>query len=152
MVSAVLRGMGDAKRPFIFILIASAVNLVLDLLFVGLMGFGVAGAAYATIIGQAVSFIFSLFYLYRKRAAFGFDFKPKSFIPVRAHASRIIKLGTPMAVQSGFIHISMLYVNAMVNGISEVASATFGVGLRIDEIITKGEPVNIPWEKFTFER
>ena len=64
MVSAVLRGMGDSKRPFLFIGIASAVNLVLDLLFTGLLGMGVAGAAYATIIGQAVSFVFSLVYLY----------------------------------------------------------------------------------------
>ena len=80
MVSAVLRGMGDAKRPFLFIGIASAVNLVLDLLFTGLLGWGVAGAAWATVIGQAVSFFFSLFYLYRKREAFGFDFDKKSFM------------------------------------------------------------------------
>ena len=63
MVSAVLRGMGDAKRPFLFIGIASAVNLVLDLVFTGWWGWGVAGAAWATIIGQAASFIFSIFYL-----------------------------------------------------------------------------------------
>lgn len=137
MVSAVLRGMGDAKRPFIFILIASVVNLVLDLLFVGLLGFGVAGAAYATIIGQAVSFIFSLIYLYRKKAEFGFDFKKESFIPKAAHSSRIIRLGTPMAVQSGFINISMLFVNTMVNSVGLVASATFGVGVRIDDIVNK---------------
>ena len=47
MVSAVLRGMGDSKRPFLFIAIASVVNLVLDLLFTGLLGWGVAGAAHA---------------------------------------------------------------------------------------------------------
>ena len=58
MVSAVLRGMGDSKRPFLFIGIASAVNLVLDILFTGIWGWGVVGAAWATIIGQAVSFIF----------------------------------------------------------------------------------------------
>jgi Na+-driven multidrug efflux pump len=74
MVSAVLRGMGDAKRPFMFIAIASVTNLLLDLLFTGWLGWGVAGAAWATIIGQGVSFVFSLFYLYRKREAFGFDF------------------------------------------------------------------------------
>ena len=48
MVSAVLRGMGDSKRPFLFIAIASAVNLILDLLFTGLLGWGVAGAAFST--------------------------------------------------------------------------------------------------------
>lgn len=137
MVSAVLRGMGDAKRPFIFILIASVVNTVLDIIFVGPFGWGVAGAAYATIIGQAVSFVFSLVYLYRKRAAFGFDFKKESFVPKKAHVKRIIKLGTPMAVQSGFINISMMFVNTMINTEGLVASATFGVGVRIDDIVNK---------------
>lgn len=137
MVSAVLRGMGDAKRPFLFIGIASAVNLVLDLLFTGYLGLGVAGAAYATIIGQAVSFIFSLFYLYRKREAFGFDFKRESFVINKKYLGMIAGLGTPMAIQSGFINVSMLFVNAMVNEVGVVASATFGVGLRIDDIINK---------------
>ena len=137
MVSAVLRGMGDAKRPFLFIGIASAVNIVLDLVFTGVLGWGVAGAAWATVIGQAVSFIFSLFYLYKKREAFGFNFKLKSFVPNKKYLAMISRLGVPMAIQSGFINISMLFVNSMVNGISVVASATFGVGLRIDDISNK---------------
>lgn len=137
MVSAVLRGMGDAKSPFLFIAIASVLNLVLDLLFTGLLGFGVAGAAWATIIGQAVSFIFSIFYLYKKREAFGFDFKRESFVPNRKYAGMITSLGMPMAIQSGFINVSMLFVNAMINNVGVVASATFGVGVRIDDIINK---------------
>jgi Na+-driven multidrug efflux pump len=89
MVSAVLRGMGDSKRPFIFICIASVINLVLDLVFVGMLGMSVAGAAWATIIGQAVSFAFSIVYLYKRREAFGFDFMPKSFIPSGKYSSMI---------------------------------------------------------------
>lgn len=137
MVSAVLRGMGDAKRPFLFIGIASAVNLVLDLLFIGWFDWGVAGAAWATIIGQAVSFLFSLYYLYRRKESFGFDFKLKSLIPSGRYLGMIASLGTPMAIQSGFINLSMLTVNAMVNDIDVVASATFGVGIRIDDIVNK---------------
>lgn len=137
MVAAVLRGMGDSKRPFMFICIASVTNLVLDILFTGIMGMGVAGAAWATIIGQAVSFLFSLWYLYRHKEEFGFDFKPVSFVPVRRYCGMIMSLGTPMAIQSGCINLSMLYVNAMVNNISVVASATFGVGVKIDDIINK---------------
>lgn len=137
MVSAVLRGMGDAKRPFLFIGIASAVNLVLDIVFTGFWGWGVAGAAWATIIGQAVSFIFSLFYLFRKKESFGFDFKIKSFSPKFKYVGMIAGLGTPMAIQSGFINLSMLVVNAMINDIGVVASATFGVGVRIDDIVNK---------------
>ena len=135
MVAAVLRGMGDSKRPFLFIGIASVINLVLDFPFV--IKWQVAGAAWATIIGQAVSFLFSLFYLYRKRAAFGLYFHKKSFVINRHYAGMILKLGTPMAIQAGSINISMLFVNSMVNDISMVASATFGVGLRIDDIINK---------------
>lgn len=137
LVSAVLRGMGDAKRPFLFIGIASAVNLVLDILFTGILGWGVAGAAWATIIGQATSFLFSLFYLYRKREEFGFDFHKKSFIPRRKYTGMITSIGTPMAIQSGCINLSMLVVNALINDVGVVASATFGVGVRIDDIVNK---------------
>ncbi|MBE6644503.1 MAG: MATE family efflux transporter [Ruminococcaceae bacterium] len=137
MVSAVLRGMGDAKSPFLFIGIASALNLVLDLLFTGLLGWGVAGAAWATIIGQTVSFLFSIFYLYKRKESFGFDFKAESFKPNLKYIGMITSLGMPMAIQSGFINISMLFVNAMINKVGVVASATFGVGVRIDDIVNK---------------
>ena len=137
MVSAVLRGMGDSKRPLLFIGIASVVNLVLDIVFTGFLGWGVAGAAWATIIGQAVSFIFSLVYLFRRREAFGFDFKRESFRMNGKYIKMIAELGTPMAIQSGCINISMLFVNSMINGVGVVASATFGVGVRIDDIVNK---------------
>ena len=137
MVSAVLRGMGDSKRPFLFICIASVTNLVLDILFTGVWGWGVAGAAWATIIGQAISFLFSLWYLYRRKEAFGFDFKLRSFRPEKKYSVMILKLGTPMAIQAGCINLSMMYVNAMVNDVSVVASATFGVGCKIDDVVNK---------------
>ena len=137
LVSAILRGMGDAKRPFMFIVIASVINLVLDIIFTGVLGWGVMGAAWATIIGQAASFIFSIFYLFKKRREFGFDFKKESFIPKKKYLRMIAGIGTPMAIQSGFINLSMLVVNAMINSLGVVASATFGVGVRIDDIINK---------------
>ncbi|MBE6714312.1 MAG: MATE family efflux transporter [Ruminococcaceae bacterium] len=137
MVSAVLRGMGDAKRPFMFIGIASAVNLILDIIFTGFLGWGVTGAAFATIIGQAVSFIFSLFYLFRRKEEFGFDFEKSSFSLKGKYVKMITALGTPMAIQSGFINLSMLVVNSMINKVGVVASATFGVGVRIDDIVNK---------------
>ena len=137
LVSAVLRGMGDSKRPFLFIGIASFVNLVLDILFTGIFKWEVAGAAWATIIGQAVSFLFSLFYLYKNREAFGFDFKKESFVISKQYTKMIASLGTPMAIQSGCINLSMLFVNSMINEVGVVASATFGVGVRIDDIANK---------------
>jgi len=137
MVSAVLRGMGDSKRPLLFIAIASVVNLTLDILFTGFLGWGVAGAAWATIIGQAVSFLFSIYYLYSNRIDFGFDFKKESFVINKKYAVMIGSLGMPMAIQSGFINLSMLFVNSMINSVGVFASATFGVGVRIDDIINK---------------
>lgn len=137
MVSAVLRGMGDSKRPLLFIAIASVINLILDILFTGVLGFGVAGVAWATIIGQAVSFLFSVYYLLKNKDKFGFDFKCENFV-IKANYARIItSIGAPMAIQSGAINISMLFVNSMINGVGVVASATFGVGVRIDDIVNK---------------
>ena len=136
-VSSILRGMGDSKRPLLFIAIASVINLVLDYVFTGLWGWGVAGAAWATIIGQAASFLFSIFYLYKHKQEFGFDFKLKSLIPNKKYTNMIVALGTPMAIQSGFINVSMLFVNSLINSVGVVASATFGVGVRIDDIINK---------------
>ena len=137
MVSAVLRGMGDSKRPLLFVGVASVVNLILDILFTGILGWGVAGAAWATIMGQAVSFLFSLYYLYRHKEGFGFDFQKRSFAINGHYAKMILSLGTPMAIQSGCINLSMLFVNAMVNEVGVVASATFGAGVRIDDIVNK---------------
>lgn len=137
MVSAVLRGMGDSSRPLLFIAIATVVNLVLDIIFTGFWGWGVKGAAWATVIGQAVSFLFSVWYLYKNKQTFGFSFKKETFIIDKSYAGMITKLGTPMAIQSGFINLSMLFVNSIVNQVGVVASATFGVGVRIDDIINK---------------
>ena len=137
MVSAVLRGMGDSKSPLLFIAIASVINLVLDILFTGVLGWGVAGAAWATIIGQTASFLFSLYYLYKRKAELGFDFKLASLKPEKKYLKLIVSLGTPMAIQSGFINVSMLFVTSLINSVGVNAGATFGVGTRIDDIINK---------------
>ena len=137
MVSAVLRGMGDSKSPLLFIAIASVINLVLDVVFIRFLDWKVAGAAWATIIGQAVSFLFSLWYLYRRKESFGFDFKLRSFLPEKKYVGMILNLGSPIAIQAACINISMLFVNAMVNSLGVVASATFSAGVKIDDIINK---------------
>lgn len=137
MVSAVMRGIGDSKHPLIFIAIASVINLVLDIVFVDYMNMGTFGAALATIIGQAFSFIYAVIYLYRKRDEFGFDFKPKSFIPQNDSLRELIRLGVPFACQSCAINISMMFVNALVNDIGTNASSVFGVGVKVDDIVNK---------------
>ena len=78
-VCSILRGMGDSKRPFYFILIASLLNIGLDILFVAGFHWSTFGASLATVIGQAVSFIVAIIHLVRNKEEFGFDFKLKSF-------------------------------------------------------------------------
>ncbi len=133
-VSAILRGMGDSKKPFIFIAIASVVNVILDLLFVGVFHMGAGGAALATIIAQAVSFISSIVYLYQRKEAFGFDFRLKSFQVAQDKLKILLKLGLPMALQHSAITVSMLFVSSFVNAYGLAASATFGVGRRVEMI------------------
>ena len=136
-VSATLRGMGDSRHPFIFITLSSCLNLVLDLLLTGYFGLGVAGAAAATIFSQAVSLICSIVFLYRKKQQFYFDFKLPSFRIDREICSRIVKLGVPLALQACSVNVSMLICNAFINSVGVVAAATFGVGVKIDDIANK---------------
>lgn len=134
-VGAMLRGLGDGKRPLIFITIATVVNIVLDILFVGPMNMGTFGAALATVIAQAISFIFALGYLYRRRVEFGFDFKVQSFKPDPELLKLFIKLGFPMALQFVVVNISTMYVAACVNAYGVVISALSGIGEKLRMII-----------------
>ncbi len=137
LVASILRGEGESVQPCIYIAIAAVTNLLLDLLFVGVFGWGVPGAALATVLGQAVSFIWSIFYLLRHKEAFGFDFKKSSFRPDPKSAKNIISLGVPFALRSAAVHISMLFVTALVNADGVAASAVFGVGLKVDDVVRK---------------
>lgn len=135
IVSAIMRGMGDSKRPFMFVGIASVINIVLDILFVAVFKMEVFGAALATVIGQAVSFIFAMYYFYRHKDSFGFDFKLRSFIPQMDTVQRLCALGIPMAIQSAAITISMTVVAAWVNSFGVVASACAGVLNKLNLLV-----------------
>lgn len=134
IVSAILRGMGDSKRPFIFIAIAAILNMVLDIVFVAYCGMEVFGAALATVIGQGVSFIVSLIYLFIKRESFGFDFKPASFIPEKGTLGRLVALGVPMAIQSAAVSTSKIVLTAWINDCGVVFSALGGIYNKINMV------------------
>lgn len=136
LVSAILRGMGDSKHPFIFIAIASILNVILDLLFVGPMGMGPQGAALATVIGQAVSFLFALTLLYRHREQVHFDFKPSHFRISRSVIRPLLSLGIPMVIQSAAITFSMLFVNSYINKYGEVYIAVTGIARKLENMIS----------------
>lgn len=137
MVASVLRGMGDSLRPFLFVAIASIANLVLDIVFIASFGLGTFGAALATILGQALSFLFAVVFLARRREQFGFDFRPQSFLPRRDVFRAQMRLGVPFVVRFAAINVSMIYVLKLVNGLGLAASAVFGIGVQMDDIVTK---------------
>ncbi|MBR6221309.1 MAG: MATE family efflux transporter [Clostridia bacterium] len=136
LVSAILRGMGDSRHPFMFIAIASVINVILDVLFVGPLGLGPRGAALATVIGQGVSFLFALRLLYKSREHIGFDFKPAHFRLYPSVTKPLISLGIPMVIQSAAITFSMLFVNAYINTYGTVAVAVTGVARKIESMIS----------------
>ncbi|MBR1822194.1 MAG: MATE family efflux transporter [Clostridia bacterium] len=132
IVSAILRGMGDSKRPFIFIAIAALLNIVLDVWFVKYLGMEVFGAALATVIGQGVSFLISIVYLYTHKESFGFDFKPQSFKIDGAAFKRLLALGVPMAIQSGAVNFSKIVLTSWINLFDVTYSALAGIFNKVN--------------------
>ena len=129
-VCAVLRGLGDSKSPLLFVGTASLVNIGLDFLLVGGLGMGAAGAAWATVASQAVSFLLSLIFL--RRRGFFAGFTPASFRVGRDKAALILRIGLPSAIQMGVLNLSYLLVTGMLNSYGVVVAAAAGVGLKVN--------------------
>ena len=136
LVSAILRGMGDSKHPFLFIALASVINVILDILLVWPFGLGPFGAALATVIGQAVSFLFALRLLYKNREHIHFDFHPSHFRIGKKVIRNLLSLGVPMVIQSAAITFSMLFVNSYINTYGTVAVAVTGVARKLESMIS----------------
>ena len=132
IVSAILRGMGDSRRPFLFIAVAAVLNTVLDILFVKYLGIEVLGAALATVIGQGVSFLWAVVYLYRRKESFGFDFRLSSFRIDRASFRQLVALGIPMAIQSAAISFSKIVLMSWINLFDVTYSALAGIFNKVN--------------------
>ena len=131
-ISSVLRGLGDSRNPLYFVIISTVLNIVLDLIFVGPLKLGAAGAALATIISQAGSVLLSAVYL--RKIGFFFDFKPKSFRIHREQLRLLFKLGTPSAIQETLLNVSLVFLVAAANSLGVYASAAVGIGAKINVI------------------
>ena len=131
---AVLRGMGESKLPMVFIAVASLVNVVLDLVFVGGFHWGASGAAAATVTAQGVAFFCAAVYLYRHKEAMQFDFRLRSFAIDREQLGALCRLGIPSVVQQFLITISITFVNARVNAFDVTASAVESVGGKLNTV------------------
>ena len=129
VLGAMFRGIGDSRTPLLTVTIACIVNIVGDLLLVGVCSLGVAGAALATVLAQAVSVALSLLFTRRRGLPFAFSLRDIRFNP--RHTSRILRLGTPVALQDVLVSISFLAIAAIVNSLGVIASAGVGVAEKL---------------------
>jgi len=132
-LSAILRGMGDSKTPLYFLIVATFVNIILDPIFIYVLKLGVAGAAYATVISQGVSFIMGFFYLYKRYEMFKIKYNQLKFD--KDIILLIFKIGFPMAIQQTLVSVAGVFLNAIINRFGADAMAAFGAASRVESFI-----------------
>lgn len=133
VISSVLRGVGNANLPFIFVSIACAVNIVGDFLFVGMLHMDVAGAALATVLAQLVSVVASAVVIRKQQMPISFQWSQCRLVP--AELKKILNVGVPIAVQETMVQISFLVINAIINNMGLMPSAGYGVAQKIVSFI-----------------
>ena len=135
IMSAVLRGMGDSIRPFIFIGIAAVLNVIMDIAFVLFAGMGSMGAALATVLSQAFSFISCIIYVFRNKKRYDLTLSHEELTGVdRRMLSSLIRLGFPMAIKFASVMTSKLFVNAFVNSYGVAVCAFSGIAHKLGSI------------------
>ena len=134
-VCGVLRGMGESKRPLIFIIVAAVVNIVLDLILVVCFHMGAAGTAIATAFSQMGAFAAAFIFMWQKRERFDFELKLSYFTMDRDILWILVKLGIPQVVRSMFVRFGMLWVNSSANAYGLVVSATNSVGNKLQKFL-----------------
>ena len=132
-VAAVLRALGNSASSLLFLTVSALSNIVLDVLFVAVFDWGVAGAAIATVLAQTVCAIVSFFYLLRKYG----DFLPhgKDFTFDRAIFGQIFSMGLPSAMQSAAVNLGSVLLQRMVNGFGPANMEAFLAATRLDNIL-----------------
>jgi len=130
--AAILRGMGDSKTPLYFLIVSTVVNIILVFLFVLVFKWGVAGAAYATIIAQGGACITSMIYLHRTHEIINFNFRQWSFDWEIFRAC--FRIGLPTGLQQTFVALGMMALFSIVNTFGTDVVAAFSAAGRIDSI------------------
>ncbi|WDC85640.1 MATE family efflux transporter [Caloramator sp. mosi_1] len=133
-VAAILRGMGDSKTPLYFLMIATVINIILDPIFIFVFKLGVVGAAVATVIAQAVSFIFSIKYINKNHELF--EIKLDTIKLDKDILKKIVKIGIPMGIQQTLVSLAMVFLNSIINVFGVDAMAAFGAAGRIDSFMS----------------
>ncbi len=130
ILSGVIRGMGDSFSALLYLLVATVLNIVLDIYFVKELGMEVAGVALATVISQLVSSALCLIKLSRMQDYF--DFKIKYMKPAEEYVKRIIKLGLPSGLTQAIFSSAMIIVQALTNSFGEQFIAANVIIMRVD--------------------
>lgn len=125
VISSIFRGLGDSRTPMYFVAIAGIINIFLDILFIGPLHMGAAGAALATIIAQAISVISSLIALHKMNLGIPFTRHELHF--EKAVLFSILKVGIPIALQDGVIQISFLLITVIANHRGIIVAASVGI-------------------------
>lgn len=122
IISSIFRGMGDSKSPMYFIAAACAANIVLDYIFIGVLGLGTAGAALGTTLSQTFSVAVSLFVIMKRKTGITLNFK--CLTPHRETMESLLKIGIPVALQDGFIQIAFIVITVIANkrGLNDAAA------------------------------
>lgn len=129
VLGSIFRGIGDSKMPLIAVVIACVCNIAGDLLLVAGYGLGAAGAALATVFAQAVSVLLSLVII--RRRTLPFSFTRADLRLDRTHLARILRLGSPVALQDLLVNISFLVLIAIANSMGVIASSGVGVAEKL---------------------
>ena len=129
LIGSIFRGIGDSRTPLITVAIACVCNIVGDLLLVGGLHMGTAGAAIATVAAQAVSVVIS--FLLIRRQTLPFTFSREQIRPDPQILRKVTSLGLPIAIQDLLVGISFLVIAAIVNSLGLIASAGVGVAERV---------------------
>lgn len=132
-VAFVLRAVGDSRATLYFLCITAFLNLGLDLLFVIVFGWGVAGAAVATVVSQLVCAIFSFVYMAKKYPIF--NYKRGELVYDKALGLTSLKLGLPATLQQCVVSFGNVFLQRLVNGFGTDLMAAYTVGIRVQGYI-----------------
>ncbi|MDP2338208.1 MAG: MATE family efflux transporter [Bacteroidota bacterium] len=132
-ISSILRGLGDAKTPMYFMIIATINNVIFDLLFVVVFKWGIQGAAYATIISEGGAFITAAYYLSKKHPIINLSWR--KYIFDRDIFRSCIRIGLPTGFQQSFVAFGMMAIMSIVNGFGTNAVAAYSAAMRIDSFV-----------------
>lgn len=128
VLAAIFRGLGDSKSPLTFVAVACVINVIGDLVLVAGLHMDAAGAAIATVFAQAISVVFALFLLVKKKLPFKIS---REDFRLNRQCRRVLKIGLPLALQECLTQISFLALCAFVNRLGLEASSGYGVACKL---------------------